>query len=132
MSEASATMRVAALARQVGVKPDTVRYYECVGLLPPPPGTAATHRRYDDTAVDRLRFIQGAQRLGLPACRYSPIAGPSGHGACPSEPAATLLRRRLAQIDEEINRLAALRDGLQRFIARLPAVDGPEPVPGRW
>jgi hypothetical protein len=45
-----------------------------------------------------------------------------GHAA----PAATY------SMDEEINRLAALRDGLQRFIGRLPAVDGPEPVPGRW
>ena len=58
-------MSVSALAGRVGVRPDTVRYYERIGLLPPPARTLAEHRRYDETAVDRLQFVQGAQRLGL-------------------------------------------------------------------
>ena len=61
----SARLSVAQLARSVGIKPDTIRYYEEAGLLPPAQRTAAEHRRYDDTAVGRPRFIQGAQRLGL-------------------------------------------------------------------
>ncbi len=58
-------MSVSALAARVGVRPDTVRYYERAGLLPAPARTSAEHRRYDEGAVDRLQFIQGAQRLGL-------------------------------------------------------------------
>jgi DNA-binding transcriptional MerR regulator len=56
-------MSVSALSERVGVRPDTVRYYEPIGLLPPPARTRAEHRRYDETAVDRLQFVQGAQRL---------------------------------------------------------------------
>ena len=52
------------LATAVGVRPDTIRYYERVGLLPPPNRTAGGYRAYD-AAVDRLRFIRGAQRLRL-------------------------------------------------------------------
>ena len=58
-------MSVAQVAARVGVRPDTIRYYERAGLLPPAPRTAGAHRRYGEDTVDRLRFIQDAQRLGL-------------------------------------------------------------------
>ena len=56
-------LRVGELAAAVGVTADTVRYYERVGLLPSPARTSAGYRAYGDGAVDRMRFIQGAQRL---------------------------------------------------------------------
>jgi hypothetical protein len=96
------------------------------------PTGGAHSARYDDTAVDRLRFIQGAQRLGLPQADIRELLAFRETGESPCEPAVTLLRQRLAQIDEEINRLAALREELQRFVARIPAVNCPEPVPGTW
>jgi hypothetical protein len=58
-------LRVAELAAAVGVGADTIRYYEKAGLLPGPARTPAGYRIYEADAVDRLRFIQGAQRLGL-------------------------------------------------------------------
>ncbi len=58
-------LRVAELAAEVGVSPDTVRYYERAGLLAPPPRTASGYRVYPPETVDRLQFIQGCQRFGL-------------------------------------------------------------------
>ncbi|MGH8829087.1 MAG: MerR family transcriptional regulator, partial [Jiangellaceae bacterium] len=58
-------LRVAELAAAVGVGRDTIRYYERSGLLPPPRRTESGYRSYDLDAIDRLKFIQGAQRLGL-------------------------------------------------------------------
>lgn len=58
-------MRIGELANVVGLSPDTIRYYERVDLLPPPARTPSGYRIYSTQAVDRLRFIQGAQRLGL-------------------------------------------------------------------
>ena len=51
----AAGLRVAELAGAVGVKPDTIRFYERAGLLPPPARTAAGYRAYEPGAVDRLR-----------------------------------------------------------------------------
>jgi MerR HTH family regulatory protein len=53
------------LAARVGVSPDAVRHYERLGLLPPPERSMAGYQRYDERAVQRLRFVQGAQRVGL-------------------------------------------------------------------
>jgi DNA-binding transcriptional MerR regulator len=46
---------VAELVEAVGVGPDTIRYYERVGLLPPPARTPAGYRAYDPGAVDHRR-----------------------------------------------------------------------------
>lgn len=123
---------MAELAATVGVRPDTVRYYERAGLLPPPGRTAAGYREYEAAAVDRLRFIQGAQRLGLRLADIGTLLTVRDTGTCPCEPAEQLLRRRLAEVDAEISRLTALRAEMVAMADALPAADCPPPSPGSW
>jgi DNA-binding transcriptional MerR regulator len=125
-------LRVAELAAMVGLSPDTVRYYERAGLLPPPARTAAGYRAYDAGAVDRLRFIQGAQRLGLRLRDIRDLLAVRDTGVCPCEPAEQLLRRRLADLDAEMARLAALRTEMVTMLEALPSEDCPPPAPGTW
>lgn len=125
-------LRVAELARIVGVSPDTVRYYERAGLLAPPARTAAGYRAYDPSAADRLRFIQGAQRLGLRLRDIVDLLVVRDTGVCPCEPAEQLLRRRLADLEAEMTRLAALRDQIVAMVDALPSADCPPPTPGTW
>jgi DNA-binding transcriptional MerR regulator len=125
-------LRVAQLADTVGVAPDTVRYYERAGLLPAPARTPAGYRAYDASAVDRLQFIQGAQRLGLRLRDIRDLLAIRDTGACPCEPAEQLLRRRLTELDAEMARLAALRRQLVAMVETLPTADCPPPTPGAW
>ena len=125
-------LQVAELAATVGVRPDTIRYYERAGLLPPPGRTAAGYREYEAAAVDRLRFIQGAQRLGLRLADIGTLLTVRDTGTCRCEPAEQLLRRRLAEVDAEISRLTALRDEMVAMADALPAADCPPPSCGSW
>jgi DNA-binding transcriptional MerR regulator len=125
-------LRVADVAAAVGVAPDTIRYYERAGLLPPPARTAAGYRAYTAAAIDRLRFIQGAQRLGLKLRDIRDLLDVRDTGVCPCEPAEELLRRRLADLDAEMARLAALRADMVAMLDALPAADCPPPTPGTW
>lgn len=125
-------MRVSELARAVGVSPGTIRYYERAGLLPPPERTAAGYRQYDTGAVDRFRFIQGAQRLGLKLEDIRDLLAVRDTGTCPCEPAGELLARRLDEIDEEMARLTELRSQMVAMLSELPADDCPQPIPGTW
>lgn len=125
-------LRVRELAAQAGVAPDTVRYYERAGLLPPPARTASGYRAYEPTAVDRLLFIQGAQRLGLRLRDIRDLLAVRDTGTCPCEPAEVLLRRRLGELDAEMQRLADLRRELVRMLDGLPSKDCPDPAPGSW
>lgn len=125
-------LTVKRLADAAGVGPDTVRYYEKLGLLPAPARTSAGYRVYSPVMVERLRFIQGAQRLGLRLSEIRELLAVRDTGACPCEPAVPLLWRHIADIDAEMTRLAQLRAELAAMADQLPATDCPDPAPGTW
>src|SRR3954470_21958597 len=111
-------LRVGELAEAVGATSDTIRYYERAGLLPPPRRTPAGYRAYDVLAVDRLRFIQGAQRLGLRLADIRDLLSVRDTGSCACGPAEDLLAQRLAEVDAEIARLSALRHEMPHHARR--------------
>jgi DNA-binding transcriptional MerR regulator len=126
-------LRVAELAEATGISPDTVRYYERVGLLPSPARTPAGYRVFGTETVDRVRFIQGCQRLGLRLRDIADLLAVRDTGTCPCEPAERLLRRRMAELDAEIERLVGLRGEMAAMVATLPSPECPPPAPGaRW
>lgn len=59
-------MLIGSIADQTGVNIETIRYYERVGLLPPPPRSEGRHRLYDVGYVRRLTFIRRGRELGYP------------------------------------------------------------------
>lgn len=65
MAKPSKGLQRAELARRTGANLETVRYYEKVGLLPPPPRTATGYRSYDGAHERRLRFVLRARELGF-------------------------------------------------------------------
>jgi DNA-binding transcriptional MerR regulator len=123
---------IAELASQAGLTPDTIRYYERIGLLPPPPRTSGAHRRYGPAALDRIRFIRGARRLDLRLAEIRDLLSVRDTGTCPCEPAEPLLRRRIAGVDAEIERLSVLRRELVEMADALPTAECPGPSPGSW
>jgi DNA-binding transcriptional MerR regulator len=131
-SIAGRRLLVGELAEAVGVTADTIRYYERAGLLPPPSRTRSGYRAYDPGAVDRLRFIQGAQRLGLRLNDIRDLLAVRDTGTCPCEPAEDMLTRRLSEVDAEIARLTALRREMAAMLAGLAQPSCPAPAPGTW
>jgi DNA-binding transcriptional MerR regulator len=125
-------MRIGELAAATGLSTDTIRYYEKAGLLPGPARTPGGYRAYGPEAVDRLHFIQGAQRLGLRLEDIGNLLAIRDTGTCPCEPAADFLARRLAEVDAQIRRLEALRTEMVTMLEGLPAGDCPQPAPGTW
>jgi DNA-binding transcriptional MerR regulator len=125
-------LTVAELAAEVGIGPDTVRYYERVGLLPPPPRTSGDHRRYPSEAIDRLRFVQGCQRLGLRLEEIRNLLEVRDTGQCACAPAGELLTSRLAELDAEVARLLVLRTDLTAMLSGIASDECPDPAPGTW
>jgi DNA-binding transcriptional MerR regulator len=128
----TAAMTIATVASRIGVRPDTIRYYERVGLLPAAERTTGEHRRYSPAVIDRLQFIRGAQRLGLRLAEIRDLLAVRDTGTCACGPAETLLRHHLTEIDTEMARLAMLRGELATMLDHMPGPDCIDPLPGTW
>src|SRR5438270_863761 len=120
------------LATRVGVRPDTLRYYERIGLLPPAARTPGAHRRYDASVVDRMLFIKGVQRLGLPLAEIRELLAVRDTGVCACAPARMLLRQHLDELDEEMRKLAELRAELAGMLDGMTNTSCVDPEPGTW
>lgn len=58
-------LAIGALSRRTGVNIETVRYYERIGLLPPPARSEGGHRLYGGGHLMRLNFVRRARDLGF-------------------------------------------------------------------
>lgn len=126
------TLRVGQLARAAGVTADTIRYYEREGLMPPPERTPSGYRAYGPDAVDRMAFIHGCQRVGLRLADIRDLLAIRDTGVCPCEPAEHHLRRRIAEVDAELERLTALRSQMVAMADALPSAECPPPPGSTW
>ena len=117
-------------AAAAGVSTDTLRYYERLGLLSPQSRTASGYRLYGTSVSRRVRFIKGAQRMGLRLQEIKDLLEVSDRGACPCGHTHALLTQRRDQVDAELARLRALR---QDLTAMLEGLDDCAPAPvGVW
>ncbi|HIK15086.1 MAG TPA: heavy metal-responsive transcriptional regulator [Leptolyngbyaceae cyanobacterium M33_DOE_097] len=57
--------QVGEVSRRLGLNPQTLYFYERIGLMPSPKRTAAGYRLYEQPDLDRLSFITQAKALGL-------------------------------------------------------------------
>jgi len=76
-----ASLAIGEVSRISGCKVETIRYYERIGLLSPPPRTAGRHRLYFRDHVKRLVFIRRARDLGFSLDEIRSLLGLSGDGA---------------------------------------------------
>lgn len=105
-------MRIGELARRAGCRPDTVRYYEKEGLLPPPVRSDGNYRIYNASHLSRLAFIRNCRALEMNLDEVRALLALKD-GACPDCGAVNrLLEGHIGHITERIDRLQALRDQL--------------------
>lgn len=103
-------------ARQSGVKVPTIRYYEQIGLLPPPPRSEGNRRHYGADHLARLAFIRHARDLGfgIEAIRTLLALRDDPHQSCAT--ADAIARARLEEIGRRIVSLTALQAELERMV----------------
>ena len=105
-------LTISALAEKFGLKTDTLRYYERLGLMWPPERTTAGYRLYNEPAQERLTFIRSAQRMGLRLGDIKELLDISDLGQCPCGHTRALVQRRLAEVRAEIRQLRVIQKQL--------------------
>ena len=106
-------LTISQVARQAGMRPSTIRYYESIDVLPPPRRVSG-QRRYDATIVDRLAFIQVAQKLGFTLTEIKLLFHNQEEVAPLSERWQTLARQKLAEVNALITHASTVRQLLEQ------------------
>lgn len=113
------TFWISELAARSGLSPETVRYYEHIGVMPEPRRTAGGYRVYGRSDLERLSFIGRAQALGLKLDEIARIlALAEQDGEPPCDHVRDRLSQRLDEVNERIAELRALRERLQAALQR--------------
>lgn len=56
---------IGVLSERTGVNIETIRYYERIGLTPPPPRSSGGRRVYGEDDIERLVFVRRSRELGF-------------------------------------------------------------------
>jgi DNA-binding transcriptional MerR regulator len=110
-------MPIGALADRTGVKVETIRYYEQVGLLQPPERTEGNQRRYGRTHLARLAFIKHARDLGFSVEGIRMLLKLSDTPGMACDEAHAIAVDHLEEVRHKIARLRSLETELERIAA---------------
>jgi DNA-binding transcriptional MerR regulator len=99
-----------------GVKAPTIRYYEQIGLLPAPPRTEGNRRTFDPDDLRRLAFIRHARELGFEISAIRTLLTLQDDPHQPCSTADAIARARLAEVQQRIDSLTALKAELGLMI----------------
>jgi MerR family redox-sensitive transcriptional activator SoxR len=111
------SMSIGEVARNTGVRPSALRYYESVGLLPLPE-RANGRRRYDGEllreVLDRLAVVRVAQQAGFTISEIRTLLDGFSEDTPPSERWRILARDKLPEVEALVERALSMKDLLER------------------
>src|ERR1700689_5253695 len=115
---------ISEVARQVGLRPSAIRYYEQIGLLPPAQ-RMGKQRRYDTTALYRLAIIQRARQLGFTLDEIRQLFFGFGNVTRASERWRKLSKQKLVELGNLMDGIKAARRLLKKMtgICRCETLD---------
>jgi MerR family redox-sensitive transcriptional activator SoxR len=105
-----ALLTIGEVAKKARLRASTIRFYEKKGLLPKPLRSGG-QRRYDASVLGRLAVLQRAKACGFTLEEAGRFFNDCGR---PSDRWQRVPTRKLAEVDALTERVASMRDLLQR------------------
>jgi Cu(I)-responsive transcriptional regulator len=111
-------MKIGELATRAGSNPETIRYYERIGMLPAPARTGGNYRDYGSEHVARLSFIRHARALGFELQDVRALLDLADQPEQDCGAVDRLTSGHLRAVEAKIAQLDALRSELRRMLDR--------------
>ncbi len=109
-------MKIGELAARASSNPETVRYYERIGILPAPGRTDGNYRDYGPGHVARLSFVRHARALGFELHDIRALLDLADQPGQDCAAVDRITSQHLNIVVEKIARLDALREELERML----------------
>jgi DNA-binding transcriptional MerR regulator len=110
-------MQIKELSYRTNLSAKTIRYYEEIGLLPPPQRLPNGYRDYEETAVSRIKLVAGARTIGLSLDDIGEILALRDRREAPCRLALDLIAEKAAEIRQRIAELQRLEVELRELHA---------------
>jgi DNA-binding transcriptional MerR regulator len=108
--------QVGEISRRLDINPQTLYFYERIGLIPPPERTVAGYRLFSQQDMERLAFIVRAKSLGLSLDEIKDILVLKDGRLLTCEAVYERLSKKVQEIEENIRQLQALHDELTPLV----------------
>jgi MerR family transcriptional regulator, redox-sensitive transcriptional activator SoxR len=102
------TLLIGEVARRAGLSTSALRYYERVGLLPPP-ARISKRRMYDSKVLGRIRIILLALDAGFTVKETRTFLSGYPLTTAPAERWRALAAKKIVELDTQITRLAQMK-----------------------
>lgn len=120
------TLGIGVLSKLTNCNIETIRYYERIGLLNPPPRTQGGHRQYNTEHVKRLTFIRRGRELGFTLEEVRELLSLVEGGRYTCEEIQTITLSHLKDVRRKITDLQKLHKVLKDTASKCSGGDVPE------
>ena len=111
-------LTIGQLSKLTNVNIETIRYYEKIGMLPPPPRTEGGRRVYGRLQTRMLAFIRRARELGFSLDEIRALLRLGGPEKATCGEVKTIATRHLEDIRAKLSDLKKLERLLSKTVAR--------------
>jgi MerR family redox-sensitive transcriptional activator SoxR len=120
----SPTLTIGEVAQQAGIHTSAIRYYESMGLLPPPKRVNG-RRRYEPDVIKRLGVIQVIRQAGFGIRELQALFGVVNEEARAAAHWKNMAAGKIVELDAAIERAQARKVWLNRALqSECNGVDG--------
>lgn len=119
-------MNIGEASARSGVSAKMIRYYEAAGLLPAPARSTSGYRRYDEGAVQSLRFLGRARTLGFSMGQMRDLLALWRDERRASADVKRLALQHAAALDEKAQAIAGMSRALRHLADRCGGDDRPD------
>lgn len=106
-------MKIGELAERVGLKVETIRFYEKEGLLCSPHRSTGNYRIYSEHHAEDLAFVVFCRAIDIPLVEIKSLLRLKHSPEESCEPVTHAIDQKLLEIDQRINQLKTLRTQLR-------------------
>ena len=125
-SSRAENLPIGELSKQSGVNIETIRYYERVKMLAPPPRTASGRRVYDSRDLRILVFVRRARELGFSLDEIRALLRLGGPEKASCREVREIAAHHLEDIRAKLGDLKKLERPLAKTVARCSGKTAPD------
>ncbi|HTS91817.1 MAG TPA: Cu(I)-responsive transcriptional regulator [Stellaceae bacterium] len=119
-------MNIGTVSRATGLPAKTIRYYESIGLVAPAERSAGNYRRYGESELMALRFVERARRLGFTLKEVSELLALWRDKSRQSAEVRALAQAQIRRLDARLRELRSMRRTLEHLVERCRGDERPD------